>query len=285
MAQELRGKPVADALCEALAPRIDALKARGIVPALATVRVGEHDDDISYERAATKRCESLGIATRNITLPATCTQDDVLAVIDDINNDASIHGCLLLRPLPDYVDETILCEALHPSKDVDGITPESLLGIFANQPLGFAPCTAQACIEVLKHYAVSLEGARVVVVGRSLVVGKPVSMMLLAENATVEICHSYTRNIEDECKQADIIIVAVGRANTLGPDAVLPHQTVLDVGINWDEKAQKLVGDVSYDQVQPIVDKISPVPGGVGSVTTAVLASHVVIAAERLACT
>ena len=281
MATELRGKPAADALGEALVGRIEALKAKGITPTLAIVRVGERDDDLSYERGACKRCEGLGIDVKKFVLAADCTQDELMAAINEVNTDAGIHGCLMFRPLPKTLDEVAACAALDPAKDVDGITQGSLYGVFANQPVGFPPCTAQSCIDILDHYGYDLTGARVTVLGRSLVIGKPVSMMLQAKNATVTMCHTRTKDVDVECKKAEILVVAAGHAGTVTANAVAPGQVIIDVGINWDEEAQKLVGDVKYDEVEPIVDAITPVPGGVGSMTTAVLASHVVTAAER----
>lgn len=281
MAEELRGKPVADALSKKLIPRIDALKGKGVVPTLAIVRVGQREDDLSYERGATKRCDALGIAVRTFALPADCMQEKLLDTFAHVNGDASIHGCLMFRPLPEHLDEAAACEALDPAKDMDGITQGSMFGVYANQKIGFPPCTAEACIELLKHYGVELEGSRVSVVGRSLVIGKPVALMLQAENATVKMCHTRTRDLAAECKDADILVVAAGHAGTIDVGAVCEGQIVIDVGINWDEAAGKLVGDVLYDEVAPIVDRITPVPGGVGSVTTAVLAKHVVEAAER----
>ena len=281
MAKELRGKPAADALGEALVGRIEALKAQGVIPTLAIVRVGERDDDLSYERGAVKRCDGLGIDVKKFVLAADCTQEELMAVIDEVNTDTAIHGCLMFRPLPKTLNEVAACAALDPAKDVDGITQGSLYGVFANQPVGFPPCTAQSCIDILDHYGYDLKGARVTVIGRSLVIGKPVSMMLQAKNATVTMCHTKTVNVAEECKRAQYLVVAAGHAGTVGADCVARGQVVIDVGINWDEAAGKLVGDVVYDEVEPIVDAITPVPGGVGSMTTAVLASHVVTAAER----
>ena len=204
-----------------------------------------------------------------------------MAVIDEVNTDAAINGCLMFRPLPKTLDEAAACAALDPAKDVDCITEGSLYGVFANRPIGFAPCTAEACIEVLDHYGYDLTGARVTVVGRSLVIGKPVSMMLQARNATVTMCHTRTRDLAAECRDAEILVVAAGHIGTVGADAVAPGQVVIDVGINWDETAGKLCGDVAFDEVEPRVAAITPVPRGVGSVTTAVLAKHVIVAAER----
>ena len=281
MAELLKGKPVADAIGEKLAPRIEALKAAGVAPTLAILRVGEREDDLSYERGAMKRCDALGIEVRNIVLGAACTQDELLAAIEQVNTDGSIHGCLMFRPLPKHLDEAAACEALDPAKDMDGITQGSLYGVFANQKIGYPPCTADACMQLLAHYGYELTGAKVAVVGRSLVIGKPVSMMLQAANATVTMCHTRTRDLAATCREADILVVAAGHIGTVGADAVREGQVVVDVGINWDEEAGKLAGDVLFDEAEPIVAAITPVPGGVGSVTTAILASHVVEAAER----
>ena len=281
MAKLLLGLPVADALTEALSQRVEELAKRGVTPTLAIVRVGERDDDLSYERGALKRCAKVGIAVRQFVLPADCSQEELMAVIDEVNTDAAINGCLMFRPLPKTLDEAAACAALDPAKDVDCITEGSLYGVFANRPIGFAPCTAEACIEVLDHYGYDLTGARVTVVGRSLVIGKPVSMMLQARNATVKMCHTRTRDLAAECRDAEILVVAAGHIGTVGADAVAPGQVVIDVGINWDEAAGKLCGDVAFDEVEPRVGAITPVPRGVGSVTTAVLAKHVIVAAER----
>ncbi len=281
MAKLLLGLPVADALTEALSQRVEELARRGVTPTLAIVRVGERDDDLSYERGALKRCAKVGIAVRQFVLPADCSQEELMAVIDEVNTDATINGCLMFRPLPKTLDEAAACAALDPAKDVDCITEGSLYGVFANRPIGFAPCTAEACIEVLDHYGYDLTGARVTVVGRSLVIGKPVSMMLQARNATVTMCHTRTRDLAAECRDAEILVVAAGHIGTVGADAVAPGQVVIDVGINWDEAAGKLCGDVAFDEVEPRVAAITPVPRGVGSVTTAVLAKHVIVAAER----
>ena len=281
MATLLKGLPVAKALTEQLVERVEALKAQGVTPTLAIVRVGERDDDLSYERGATKRCDAVGIAVRKFVLAADCSQDELMAAISEVNTDAGIHGCLMFRPLPKSLDEAAACAALDPAKDVDCITEGSLFGVFANRPVGFPPCTAEACIQLLDHYGFELTGAEVTVVGRSLVIGKPVSLMLQARNATVTMCHTRTLDLPAACRKAEILVVAAGHIGTVGADAVSAGQTVIDVGINWDEAAGKLCGDVAFDEVEPKVGAITPVPGGVGSVTTAVLAKHVVEAAER----
>lgn len=284
MAQLLLGKPVADELTAKLADKVERLKGQGVVPTLAIVRVGAREDDLSYERGACKRCDMVGIKARTFTLPADCGQDELISTIRTINDDASIHGCLLLRPLPTSLDEVAACAALDPAKDVDCITMASLYGVFANSSVGFAPCTAEACIEVLDFYGYDLTGARVTVVGRSLVIGKPISMMLQARNATVTMCHTRTRDLAAECRDAEIVVIAAGHIGTIGADAVSSGQVVIDVGINWDADAGKLCGDVLFEEVEPLVAAITPVPRGIGSVTTAVLAKHVVEAAERTLC-
>ena len=281
MAELLKGAPAANALSEKLTLRAEELRGRGVAPKLAIVRVGEREDDLSYERGALKRCEKVGIEVEQVVLKADCCQAELIDAIERVNGDSSIHGCLMFRPLPEHLDEAAVCAALDPAKDVDCITQGSLYGVFANQPLGFAPCTAEAVIELLDFYGYELTGARVTVVGRSLVIGKPVSMMLQARNATVTMCHTRTRDLTAECAKAEILVVAAGHIDTVGADAVAPGQVVIDVGINWDEAEQKLVGDVSFEEVEPKVAAITPVPGGVGAVTTAILAKHVIEAAER----
>lgn len=278
MADLLLGKPVGDALSEKTAALAEELTAQGIQPALAIVRVGERPDDLSYERGACKRAEALGIAVRKFLLPEDASQDDVLAAIAQVNDDASIHGCLMFRPLPKGIDEAAVCNALDPAKDVDGITAGSLAGVFMDTGVGFPPCTAQACVEILDHYGFDVEGKSVAVVGRSLVIGKPVAMMLLARNATVTLCHSRSRELPTICREADIVVYATGRPRAYSLEHFSGGQTVLDVGINVDEEGN-LCGDVDFAAAEPVVGAITPVPRGVGSVTTAVLMRHVVEAA------
>lgn len=280
MSTILSGKEVAAALTDALVQRTQALKDRGISPTLAIVRVGEREDDLSYERGATKRCEKIGVAVRSFVLPADVSQEELLQVIDQVNRDPEIHGCLLFRPLPKHMDDETVRRALAPEKDVDGITDGSLAGVFAGVKRGFPPCTAQACMEILAHYGYDLTGKRVTVVGRSLVVGKPVAMMLLQKNATVTLCHTRTVDMPAVCREAEILVVAAGKAGVVDASYVSPGQVVVDVGINVNAEG-KLCGDVAFDAVEPVVDAITPVPGGVGSVTTCVLVGHVVEAAER----
>ncbi|MBU5405678.1 bifunctional 5,10-methylenetetrahydrofolate dehydrogenase/5,10-methenyltetrahydrofolate cyclohydrolase [Paraeggerthella hongkongensis] len=281
MAIQLRGKPVVDRMAQDMSVRIEVLRREGIVPTLALVRVGARPDDLSYERTAVKRAESLGIAVKPYVLDEFAPQAALQATLQSINYDKTVHGCLMFRPLPSFIDEKAMCNALAPAKDVDGISLASLASVFTDASDGFPPCTAAACVEMLDHYDVPLVGKHVVVVGRSLVVGKPVSMMLLRRNASVTICHSRTENLPAICREADIVICATGRARAYGAEFFSPGQTVLDVGINFDTHG-KLCGDVNFDEVEPIVGAITPVPGGIGTVTTSVTMAHTVAAAEAL---
>ena len=283
MAELLKGAPVAEALAERCTADVEACKAKGVEPTLAILRVGERDDDLSYERGATKRCEAVGVAVKNVVLPADVDQATMMATIEDLNNDAGVHGVLMFRPLPKQLDEAACCEALAAAKDVDAATTASLAHVFTGKGEGYAPCTAQACMEILSHYGIDPKGKRAAVIGRSLVIGKPVSMMLMAANATVTTCHTKTVDMPSVTKEADIVVVAAGQMETIGADYFKAGQTVVDVGIGWNEEKGKLCGDVIFDEAEPIVEAITPVPGGVGSVTTAVLVSHVVEAAKKVA--
>lgn len=281
MATLLKGAPVVAAMNEESARRCAALKEKGIVPTLAVVRVGARPDDLSYERGVTKRCDAVGVAVRQFLLPEDATQEQLLAVLDEVNRDSSIHGCLLFRPLPKGMDDETVRAALAPEKDVDGITDVSLAGVFSGTKHGFPPCTAQACAEILDYYQVPLSGARVTVVGRSLVVGKPAAMLLDKRNATVTICNSRTRDLPSICREADVVVVAMGKRGFLGGDCFRAGQTVVDVGIHMGDDG-KLCGDVRFAEAEPVVDAITPVPGGVGTVTNSVMVRHVIEAAERV---
>ena len=282
MAELLKGAPVAATLTENLLQRTNALRDRGVIPTLAILRVGARPDDLSYETGAMKRCDKIGIAVRQFLLPEDCTKEQLLDAVREINADDSIHGCLMFRPLPDKEMEDAACALLAPEKDVDGMTVGSLATVFAGKGAGYPPCTAQACMELLEYYNIPLQGKRVTVIGRSLVIGKPVSMMLQARNATVTMCHTKTVELAKTCRDAEILVVAAGKAGVVDADFVSPGQTVVDVGIHVNSEG-KLCGDVQFDAVEPVVTAITPVPGGVGGVTTAVLAKHVVEAAEKAA--
>ena len=290
MAKRLLGKEVNEALVASLQTRAAALKEKGVTPTLAILRLGENPSDLSYEKGATKRAEEIGVAIKNFILPEASTKEEVMAVIDEINADDAIHGCLMFRPLPKHLkaDQDEICNRLAAKKDVDSMTHLSNAGVFEGQDLGYAPCTPAACMEILDHYGIDCKGKKAVVIGRSLVVGKPAAMMLMAKNATVTVCHTRTVDPAAVCREADIIISAAGVLKSLTKDFVREGQVVIDVSMNWD--AEKITtkgkggmsGDAIFDEVEPIVDAITPVPGGVGAVTTSVLMKHVVEAAEKI---
>lgn len=280
MATILKGAEVTAALNEKIKSSVEELKQKGVNPTLGIIRVGERGDDISYERGAMKRCETLGVAVKQYLLPADVTQDILLKTIHEANEDTNIHGVLMFRPLPKHLNEEEACQALKPEKDVDGITDGSMVGVFTGTKKGFPPCTPQACMEILDHFKIDCTGKKAVVVGRSLVVGKPAAMMLIGKNATTTVCHTRTVDMPAVCREADIIIVAAGRAGVINKDYFAPGQVVIDVGINVNDEG-KLCGDVNFADAEPIVDAITPVPGGVGTVTTSVLVGHVVEAAKR----
>lgn len=277
----LKGAPAAAALTEEALKRAQRLRARGITPTLAILRVGEREDDLAYERGAIKRCAQAGVAVQSFALPQDTAQAALLALIERLNADAAVHGVLIMRPLPAQIDDTAVCRALIPEKDVDGITEGSMAGVYSGRSTGFAPCTAQACVALLRHNGVALAGRRAVVVGRSLVIGKPAAMLLLAEHMTVTVCHTRTQNLPEVCREADVLIVAAGKAGVLGAESVRPGQVVLDVGIHVDPQGG-LCGDVRTGEIEGIVQAVTPVPGGVGAVTTSILALHVITAAERM---
>ena len=280
MAKRLLGKEVTAALNERIKADAEALKAKGVNPTLCIIRVGENESDISYERGATKRCETLGVACEKILLPEDVSQEELLATIDKVNKNDQIHGVLLFRPLPKHLDQSVIENALDPAKDVDCMTDGSMSGVFTGKNVGFPPCTPQACMEILDHYGIDCTGKKAVVVGRSLVVGKPAAMMLIKKNATVTVCHTRTIDMPSVVREADIVIVAAGRAGVVDDTYLRAGQVVIDVGINVNAEG-KLCGDVDFEKAEPIVEAITPVPGGVGSVTTSVLVGHVVEAAKR----
>jgi len=279
MADVFKGADVVDALNKKMSTQVETLKSKNVTATLAIVRVGAKSDDISYEKTAIKRCETVGVAVKSIVLPDDVTQDILMQNIIELNENNGVHGVLLFRPLPKHLSDDAVRSVLKPEKDVDGITDFSLAGVFAGRGSGFAPCTAQACIEILDHFKVDCTGKRTVIIGRSLVVGKPVAIMLMGKNATITVCHTRTVDIKAVARNAEILIVAAGQMESITKDYLSPGQIVIDVGINWDEKKGKLCGDVKFDDAEAVVSAITPVPGGVGTVTTSVLVSHVVQAA------
>lgn len=285
MPKVLLGKPVVDAMADDLKLRVAKLAEHDVVPTLAIVRMGRRPDDLSYERAARKKAESLGIAVRVIELAQDAPQSALMDAIAEVNADEGIHGCLMFRPLPAGIDERVACDALDPAKDVDGAGMGSLAGVYAGSGIGFAPCTAAACIETLDHYGIAIEGKRACVVGRSLVIGRPVASLLLERNATVTLCHSRTPDLASVVREADIVVLATGRARAFSAQYFREGQTVLDVGINFDA-AGVMCGDADFETVETALGDtgaITPVPRGIGGVTSIVLMKHVVEAAETAA--
>lgn len=273
---ELRGKKVSDGIKEYVSKELETLS---FVPKLAIVRVGENPDDMSYERGATKKLKSFGLDVASYVFPQDISDEDFKKAFKDINEDDEVTGILLLRPLPRTINEKDIENMIDPKKDLDGISPINIAKVFAGDTSGFSPCTAEAVIEVLKAYDIELTGKRVTVVGRSMVVGKPVSMLLLKENATVTMTHTRTVDLKKTCSDAEIVIAAAGRAKMLNSDYCGQDAVMIDVGINVDENG-KLCGDVDYATLDGKASATTPVPGGVGTVTTAVLAKHLIQAAK-----
>ncbi|MBP3701776.1 MAG: bifunctional 5,10-methylenetetrahydrofolate dehydrogenase/5,10-methenyltetrahydrofolate cyclohydrolase, partial [Lachnospiraceae bacterium] len=255
MAQIWKGAPVAAALNEKTKIAAQALREAGVIPTLAIIRVGERPDDIAYETGACKRAEAVGVAVLKLTLPANASEQELEQTIYMVNDDANIHGVLLLRPLPKTMNEERLVGLLAPEKDVDGITDGSLCGVFTGKKIGYAPCTAQACMEILDHYGVDCTGKKATVVGRSLVVGRPAAMLLMEKNATVTICHTRTKDLPRQIQQAEIVIAAAGRRGMFGAECFREGQMVLDVGIHFNDEG-KMCGDVRTAEVEPVVAAI-----------------------------
>lgn len=281
MAIVMKGAEVVNAMKDRLLKEVAELDARGITPGLAIVKLGARPDDVSYERGAIKRCEGLGIKCKVYEFPGTMAQDELIHELKKLNMDESIHGILMFRPLPKHINEDVIKYVISPEKDMDCFNPVNVAKVFEGDDTGYAPCTPEAVMEMLEHFDIDVKGKKVTVIGRSMVVGKPLSMLLLKKHATVTICHTKTSNLEETCQDAEILIAAAGKARMVNEAFVKEGQTVIDVGINVDEHGN-LCGDVDYDKVEKLVSHISPVPGGVGMVTTSVLAKHVIKAAKKM---
>ena len=276
----LNGREVADEILEDLRKRIEVLKSKGITPRLAILRVGQREDDLAYERGLLKRFEVTGSEADVNVLDEKVSQAELDSTFDRLNNDPAVHGILVFRPLPEGLSDEHMRKTIDPGKDVDFMDVRNMAGVLAGVPDCSAPCTAEAVMAMIKHYKIDTKGKKVTVVGRSLVIGKPVALLLTTANATVTVCHTKTQNVAEECKRADIIVACCGVAKIISERYVRQGQIVIDVGMNVDDDG-KLCGDVDFNKVSPVVEAISPVPGGVGSITTAVLLRHVVINAER----
>ena len=276
----LGGKEVADKIMEDLRVKVSELKSKGVSPKLAILRVGAREDDLAYERGVLKRFETIDVEVEVTALDAGISQEELDKAFDSINNDPKVHGILVFRPLPKPLSDEHMRRTIDPGKDVDFMDIRNMENVLAGVPGAAAPCTAEAVMALIKHYNIETKGKKVTVVGRSLVIGKPVALLLTTANATVTVCHTKTVDMEVECRNADIIVACCGVAKLINENYVKPGQIVIDVGMNVDENG-KLCGDVDYEKVSEIAEAATPVPGGVGSITTAILLKHVVDNAER----
>ena len=280
MGEILYGKPVAAAIWDQISKRLEKLQENGIQPCLSIIRMGQDESAVSYENSIVRRFEKAGIGVGSEVLSQNAEESELIKLVERVNMDNSVHGCMILRPLPKHIDEFRVLEKLSAAKDVDCVGRMALGGVFSGRGEYFCPCTAEACVKMLDFYNVPVKGARIAVIGRSLVVGKPLSVMLQQRDATVTMCHSKTPDIAGICREQDIVISATGRLGLVDENFTNPRQVILDVGIDPD-KDGNIHGDVKFESVKDIVKALSPVPAGVGSVTTAVLAEHLVTAAER----
>ncbi|WP_338449220.1 bifunctional 5,10-methylenetetrahydrofolate dehydrogenase/5,10-methenyltetrahydrofolate cyclohydrolase [Niallia oryzisoli] len=281
MGIKLAGKPVVESLRENIKARIAVLSEKQITPTLLLIRVGEREDDIWYERSILKNCDLLGIQCQVRELRVDVSMEELKKVFHEENNNPNVHGIMIFRPLPEQLDAEEIRNLIDPAKDIDCMSPVNLEKVFEGNSNGFAPCTPKAVIELLKHYDIPLKGASVVVAGRSLVVGKPLAMLLLDENATVTICHSRTKDMPAVTGKADIVVAAIGKAKFMTEEYFSEGQIVVDVGIN-DDGTGKIAGDVDYDSVFEKVKAITPATGGIGLITTTILLNHVVQACENI---
>ena len=281
MADILKGAPVVEGLRNRMREQVSELAGNDMVPTLAVVRVGERPDDLAYEKNIIRQADAVGVRLEFVVLPENSSSEDLVTKLKQLDEDSDVHGILLFRPLPKHFDDEAARLAISPAKDVDGCTDRSLGAVFTNKNEGFPPCTAQAVVEILSHYGIEVAGKKVAIIGRSLVVGKPLAMMLMKKNATVVNCHTGTKDIPEITRQADILVAASGKLNMVDESYVNSDQIVIDVGVNWDEEKNSIAGDVNYDMVEPLVSAITPVPGGVGGVTTCLLISHVIEAALK----
>lgn len=280
MSNLLTGKEVAAAITEEISKRCKKMTEKGKTPTLAIVRVGENPSDMAYERGAVKRAEKVGVQIQKHTMKESAATADVVEVVQKLNCDDNVDGVLIFRPLPSHIDDETVRNALAEEKDIDGIGDKAMAGVYAGKPIGYPPCTAEACMQIIKYYGVEVLGKKAAVIGRSLVIGRPVAMMLMKENATVTICHTKTVKIHEIAKEADIIIAAAGKAKAVTEDFIKDGQTIVDVGINVDDDGN-MTGDVDFEAAEKKAVKITPVPGGVGAVTTSILMKHVIEAAEK----
>jgi len=277
-AKLLTGKEVAQKMDQDIQAEVQALKGKGVNPALKIMIVGDAPDSLAYANSAKKMAEKNGIACDIEQLPGTTSQDEFVKVLKARNADKAIHGIIVMRPFPKQISEEVVKHILAPEKDIDCFNPVNAGKVMAGDKTGFPPATPQAVMEMLRFYDIPMSGMEAVVIGRSMVVGKPQAMLLLGENATVTVCHSKTKDLPGVCRRADILVAAIGKARMITPNYIKPGATVMDVGINVEN--DKLFGDVDTEPAKEVAGAITPVPGGVGTVTTRVLLKHVVKAAK-----
>jgi methylenetetrahydrofolate dehydrogenase (NADP+) / methenyltetrahydrofolate cyclohydrolase len=289
MPKLIDGRAIAKRVYAELRDEIAELKSRGLIPGLAVVLVGDDPASRTYVRAKDKMCRELGLHSVKLELPATTTQEELLARVDELNHQQQIHGILVQSPPPPQIDEAAIVRALDPRKDVDGFHPLNVAKLTLDDETGFVPCTPLGCLRLLRESGIALSGANVVVLGRSMIVGKPMALLLMRKgiDATVTVIHSRSRNISEICHRADVIIAAIGRPHFLRREFVRKGVAIIDVGINrvddaTNERGYKLVGDVDFDAVSEIAGAITPVPGGVGPMTIAMLMSNTIKACRQL---
>ena len=280
MAEILYGQPVVDNIKKDLEKRVKILKDKGVSPGLAILRAGERPDDIAYENRLTTMCEMLGIRHRTEEVDRSVSQYDLAATLERLNRRSDVHGIIVFRPLPDHIDDDMICDLISVDKDIDCMNPDNLKGLFTGRNKAFAPCTAEAVIELLRYYGFQLDGANVAIINRSPVIGKPLTLLFLDHNSTVMICHSHTQNIKAITRSADIVVTGTGRAEYFGPEYVSPGTVVVDVGINFKEDGT-MTGDVDFDAVCEKAAAVTPVPKGIGGVTSAILLRHIIESAEK----
>lgn len=277
MAQLIDGKAISSQIKDELKEKVANLKAQGKEIGMAVIQVGNDPASSVYVGNKKKACAYIGIRSESYELPEETTEEELLSLIEKLNNDDNIHGILVQLPVPKHINEDTIIKAISPKKDVDGFHPQSVGALSIGQP-GFVSCTPAGVIQLLKRSGVEIDGKNCVVMGRSNIVGKPMALLLLRENGTVTITHSHTKNLKDICKQADILVVAIGRPKMIDASYVKEGAVVIDVGIHRNEN-HKLCGDVDFDSVEPVASKITPVPGGVGPMTIAMLMNNCVEAA------
>lgn len=289
MATVIDGKKVAATVLAECKTEIESLKQKGVIPGLAVVLIGEDPASKVYVGSKVKKCAELGLYSEKIILPATATQKEVIDTVTRLNADERVHGILVQSPPPAHIDEEEIVRAIDPAKDVDGFHPINVAKLAMEDSSGFVACTPSGCMRLLSEYNIQTEGAEVVVIGRSLIVGKPMALLLMGKkgNATVTVAHSRTKDLASVCKRADIIIAAIGKPNFVTEKMVKKGATIIDVGINRvedtsTEKGYKIVGDVDYQSVEHLCSAITPVPGGVGPMTIAMLISNTIKATKTI---